>query len=234
MALYTENKPLLCKVLPSSFRKIPSDWFYKLAKGTVKSWKGLAEMFMARFVTNKLQPLRVDSLLALKIDEDESLRAYAKRYHEVFSRIPACNQEMVVVSFKNGLEDECPLRKSLAKTLPKSMEELMARIKKYVRAEEDTPGIKVFKREKGNDSPKRARGNTIVNRQKVELRAAQAVTTVFKIPVHKALERIRNQPYYRAPESSRRVYGKKHWEALRLPQREWALYTGMQGPENLL
>ncbi|KAL7197965.1 hypothetical protein ACSBR2_020482 [Camellia fascicularis] len=58
MALYTENESLLCKVFPSSFGEIASDWFHKLPKGTIKSWKGLAEMFVARFVTNKLQPLK--------------------------------------------------------------------------------------------------------------------------------------------------------------------------------
>ena len=90
--------------------------------------------------------------MALKIGEGGSLRAYAKRYYEVFNRILGCNQELAVVSFKNGLEDDCMLRKSLAKTLPKSMEELMARIKKYARTEEDTPGTKAPKQR--NDLPK--------------------------------------------------------------------------------
>lgn len=68
--------------------------------------------------------------------------------------IPGCNQEVAVVSFKNGMKDDCLLRKSLGKTLPKSMEELMARIEKYARAEEDTPGMKVSKQENRNGSPK--------------------------------------------------------------------------------
>ncbi|XP_028068901.1 uncharacterized protein LOC114271484 [Camellia sinensis] len=127
MALYTGNEPLLCKVFPSSFEEIASNWFHKLPKGIVKSWKGLAEMFVARFATNKLQLLRVDSLMALKIGEGENLRVYAKRYYE-----------------------------SLAKTLPKSMEELMARIEKYARTEEDTLGTKASKQEKRNDSPKQS------------------------------------------------------------------------------
>ena len=87
-------------------------------------------MFVARVVTNKLQPLRVDALMALKIGNDECRRAYAKRYYEVFNRIPGCNQEVAVVSFKNGLKDDCLLRKSVSKTLSKSMEELKARIEK--------------------------------------------------------------------------------------------------------
>ena len=54
MALYSGNEPLLYKVFPSSFGEITSDWFHKLPKGSVKTWEGLAEMFVARFVTNKL------------------------------------------------------------------------------------------------------------------------------------------------------------------------------------
>ncbi|GMP58624.1 hypothetical protein CsSME_00022225 [Camellia sinensis var. sinensis] len=149
-------------------------------------------MFVASFVTNKLQPLRADSLMALRIGKDESLRAYAKRYYEVFNRIPGCNQELAVVSFKNGLNDDCLLRKSLAKTLPKSIEELMARIEKYVRAEEDMPGTKASKQKKRNSPPKRGRDNTGYNSQETGLRAAQTVTTVFRIPIYKVLERIRN------------------------------------------
>ena len=190
MALYTGNESLLCKVFPSSFGEITSDWFHKLPKGSMKTWEGLAEMFVARFVTNKLQPLRVDALMALKISKDEGLRAYAKRYYEVFNRIPECNQEVTVVSFKNGLKDDCSLRKSLAKTLPKSMEELMARIEKYARAEEDTSGNKEIKQERTKSSPKRDRGNNRFNKQETELRAKQVVTTVFRIPVHKVLDQI--------------------------------------------
>ena len=68
------------------------------------------------------------------------------------------------MSFKNNLEDECMLRKSLAKTLPKIMEELMAQTEKYARAEEDMLAMKPPKQEKRNGSPKRGQGNTSFNR----------------------------------------------------------------------
>ncbi|XP_028056588.1 uncharacterized protein LOC114260634 [Camellia sinensis] len=99
----------------------------------------------------------------------------------------------------------------LQKTLPKSIEELMAQIEKYARVEEDTSGTKAPRQEKRNGSPKRGRGNTGFNRQERRLRAAQAITIVFRIPVYKVLERIRNQLYYRAlipGEFMRRSLGK--------------------------
>ena len=88
----------------------------------------------------------------------------------MFNRIPECNQEVAVVSFKNGLKDDCTLRKSLAKTLPISMEELIARIEKCARAEEDTSGNKEVKQEKGNGAPKQGRGNNGPTKQETELR----------------------------------------------------------------
>ena len=57
----------------------------------MKIWEGLAEMFVTRFVTNKSQPLRVDSLLALKINDGKGLRAYTKRYYEVYNWISGYN-----------------------------------------------------------------------------------------------------------------------------------------------
>ncbi|XP_028125473.1 uncharacterized protein LOC114322380 [Camellia sinensis] len=142
MALWNENEQLLCKVFPSTFGEIAWNWFHKLPKRCMKSWECLAEIFVAKFVINRLQPLRIDSLLAFKVSDGESLRAYAKRYYEVYNWIPVCNQELAVVSFKKGLEDDCPFRQSLAKTLPKNMVGLMVRIKKYARAEEDTSTVK--------------------------------------------------------------------------------------------
>ncbi|XP_028120059.1 uncharacterized protein LOC114317521 [Camellia sinensis] len=101
---------------------------------------------------------------------------------------------------KEDLRDYLQRKRQDAKALPKSMEELMVRIEKCARAEKDTLGTKASKQEKRNGSPKRGRANTSFNRQETELRAVQTVTTVFRIPIYKVLERIRNQPYYRALE----------------------------------
>ncbi|XP_028099145.1 uncharacterized protein LOC114298725 [Camellia sinensis] len=118
MSMWSGNEQLLCKVFPSTFGEITSDWFLKLLKGLIKRWEGWAEMFVARLMM-------------------QSLRAYAKRFYELYNWISTCNQELAVVSFKNDLEDDCLLQQSLAKTLPKSMEDLMARIEKYACEEDD-------------------------------------------------------------------------------------------------
>ncbi|XP_028092763.1 ribulose bisphosphate carboxylase/oxygenase activase 2, chloroplastic-like [Camellia sinensis] len=57
------------------------------------------------------------------------------------------------------------------------MEELMARIEKYARAKEDTPGTKALNPEKKNGSPKRGQHDGGYNKPEIGLRATQAVTT---------------------------------------------------------
>mgnify|MGYP003702788069 CR=1 FL=1 len=64
------------------------------------------------------------------------------------------------------------------------MEELMARIEKYARAEEDTPGTMAPKPEKKNGSPKRGQGDGGYNKPEKGFRAAQAVATVFRISIY--------------------------------------------------
>ncbi|XP_028054677.1 uncharacterized protein LOC114258869 [Camellia sinensis] len=105
---------------------------------------------------------------------------------------------LAVISFKNDLDDDCPLRQSLAKTLPKSIKEFMARVEKYVKAEEDIKEKKTPKPEMRNGSPKRGRGNTGVDRSQTRVRAMLTFNRIFWIPIYMVLERIRNQPYYRA------------------------------------
>ena len=136
---------------------------------------------------------------------------------------------------KNGLKEDCSLRKSLAKTLPKSMEELMARIEKYARAEEDTSGNKEVKQEKGNGSPKQGRGNNRFSKSETELRSKQAVTTVFRIPIHKVLDQIRNQPYLRAPAKTLGEYmGRNVGRRCAYHNEEGAPNLGLQSPKSTL
>ena len=80
------------------------------------------------------------------------------RRNDQIQNNPDIGVNMEGETFKNTIEPtervQNGLQKSLAKTLPKSMEELMARIEKYAKVEEDTLGTKASKQEKRNNSPK--------------------------------------------------------------------------------
>ena len=69
--------------------------------------------------------------------EGESVRSYAERYWEMFNEIDGDFDEVAVRTFKVGLPSEHGLRKSLTGKPVTSLQQLMDRVDKYKRIEDD-------------------------------------------------------------------------------------------------
>ena len=73
----------------------------------------------------------------MSIRERESVKAYAKRYWEMFNEIDDDFDEVAIRTFKVGLLPEHGLRKSLTSKPVTSLRQLMDRVDKYKRIEDD-------------------------------------------------------------------------------------------------
>ena len=82
-------------------------------------------------------PRPLDSLLSLSMREKEILKTYSDRYWEIFNEIDGDFDDVVIRTFKVGLPAEHGLRKSLTGKPVTSVRQLMDRIDKYKRVEED-------------------------------------------------------------------------------------------------
>ena len=69
--------------------------------------------------------------------EGESVKSYAERYWETFNEIDGNFNEVAIRTFKVGLPSEHGLRKSLIGKLVTSLRQLMDRVDKYKRIEDD-------------------------------------------------------------------------------------------------
>ena len=69
--------------------------------------------------------------------EGETLKAYSDRYWEMFNEIDGDYADVAISTFKAGLPTEHGLRKSLTGKLVASVRQLMDRIDKYRKVEED-------------------------------------------------------------------------------------------------
>ena len=69
--------------------------------------------------------------------EGETLKAYSDRYWEMFNEIDGDYDDVAISTFKAGLPAEHDLRKSLTGKPIASVRQLMDRIDKYRRVEED-------------------------------------------------------------------------------------------------
>ena len=69
--------------------------------------------------------------------EGESIKTYSERYWEMFNEIDGDFDEVAIKTFKVGLPSEHGLRKSLTGKPVTSLRQLMDRVDKYKRIEDD-------------------------------------------------------------------------------------------------
>ena len=132
--------------------------------------------------------------------EGEALKTYSDRYWEMFNEIDGDIDDVAISTFKLGLPAEHGLRKSLTGKPVTSIRQLMDRIDKHKKVEEDQ------QQDKGKDKviPQERRdfrsnryNNNRTRRDFVgqsEPTAPQVVSTVFRELVHQVLETIKNKP----------------------------------------
>ena len=137
MAIHSKNKTLMCKVFPSSLGPVAMRWFDGLGASSIESFKELTRAFGSSFITYSrvLRPL--DSLLSLTMREEKTLKTYSDKYWEMFNEIDGDFDDVAIKTFKVGLPAEHDLRKSLTGKPATNMRQLMDRIDKYKRVEED-------------------------------------------------------------------------------------------------
>ncbi|XP_075640511.1 uncharacterized protein LOC142612285 [Castanea sativa] len=200
MSLHAHNDALMCKVFPSSLGPTALRWFNGLKKGLVHSFLELIQEFRVRFMTCSRVPQPVNALLSMKIGDGETLRNYANRYWELYNEIGGGNEKITVNTFRMGLPEESKLRESLTLRPPEDMRQLMRHIKEYKRLEDD------WLQTKGKALIINYPRNTGFNpKHRKDLRiqepgpAIGGVNAVFKEPVHRIIERIKNEPYFKRP-----------------------------------
>ena len=112
-------------------------WFNNLKTNSIDSYKQLTQAFGFHFITNSRVPQSLSSLLSLSMHEGETLKAYSDRYWEMYNEMDGNFDDVVISTFKSGLPTEHGLRKSLIDKPITSVHQLMDRIDKYKKVEED-------------------------------------------------------------------------------------------------
>ena len=137
--------------------------------------------------------------------DGETLKTYSSRYWEMYNEMDGNFDDVAINTFKNSLLTEHGLRKSLIGKPAISVHQLMGRIDKYKRVEEDQlqgkgkekvilQEMRDFRSDRYNSNrPRRDFAG------QSETTNAQAVNAIFREPMHQVLEKIKNKPYFRWP-----------------------------------
>ena len=128
----------------------------------------------------------------------ETFCSYASWYWELYNEISGGNERIAVSTFRMGLPENSELRESLTKRPPEDMGQLMRRIEEYKLLEDDRLQSK-------GKAPlvNRSRPGIFLPRPRRDLRIQESemqlgeVNVAFKEPVHKNVDCIKNEPFFR-------------------------------------
>ncbi|XP_030924706.1 uncharacterized protein LOC115951687 [Quercus lobata] len=137
MVVHSKDEALMCKVFSSNLGPVVMKWFNGLRADSIDSFKELTQAFGSRFITCTKVPRPINSLLSLSMQEGETLKTYLDRYWEMFNEIDGDFNDVAISTFKAAFPTEQDLRKSLTGKTITSVRQLMDRIDKYKRVEEN-------------------------------------------------------------------------------------------------
>ena len=128
----------------------------------------------------------------------ETFRSYASWYWELYNEISGGNERIAVSTFRMGLPENSELRESLTKRPPEDMRQLIRHIEEYKRLDDDRLLNKgkapLVNRSRPGIFPPRPRRDLRIQEPKMQL---GEVNVAFKEPVHKNVDCIKNEPFFR-------------------------------------
>ena len=135
----------------------------------------------------------------MTIREGESVKAYAKSYWEMFNEINGNFDEVAIRTFKVGLQPEHGLRRSLTGKPVTNLRQLMDRVDKYKRIEDNQQQgkgkAKVVPQERRDFRSDRYNNNRLRMdyAEQPGSNNHQVVGAVFREPVHQVLKKVKKR-----------------------------------------
>ncbi len=163
----------------------------------------MVEAFVARFITNSRKTREMDTLLIMKLENNESIKEYSTRFWETYNDIDGCDEEVAVRTFKLGLLPITGLRQSLTKRPAPTVAKLMQRIDQFIWVEEDGGGTTSVKTvaepkvitPKPSTRPSNA-AKSLSTPSNFVAPTFRAFKTVFREPIYKLMEKIKREPFF--------------------------------------
>ena len=137
MTLEIGNDALLCKVFPTSLQGQALSWFHRLPPNSVDNFRDLSEAFVGQYLCSARHKQNISTLQNIKMQENESLREFVKRFGQAVLQVEAYSMDAVLQIFKRSICPGTPFFESLAKKPPTTMDDLFRRANKNSMLEDD-------------------------------------------------------------------------------------------------
>ena len=112
------NNALLCKVFPASLQGQTLSWFHRLPMNSVDNFQDLSEAFVGQYLCSMWHRQNISTLQNIKMQENESLRKFMKRFGQVVLQVESYSMDVVLQIFKRSICLGTQFFESLAKPPP--------------------------------------------------------------------------------------------------------------------
>jgi len=96
VALYTSDDVVFCKAFPTTLKGPTLEWFTTLTPYTIDCFDTLSHLFTTHFARNCPHQATPLSLLSVRQERDETLRAFIDRFSKAALHTPNLTQEMIL------------------------------------------------------------------------------------------------------------------------------------------
>ncbi|RVW74923.1 hypothetical protein CK203_049936 [Vitis vinifera] len=103
----------------------------------VGNFRDLSEAFVGQYLCSARHKQNISTLQNIKMQDNESLREFVKRFGQAILQVEACSMDAVLQIFKRNICPSTPFFESLAKNPPTTMDDLFRRTNKYSMLEDD-------------------------------------------------------------------------------------------------
>nr|CAN71503.1 hypothetical protein VITISV_021014 [Vitis vinifera] len=207
MTLDIGNDSLLCKVFPASLQEQALSWFHRLPSNSVGNFRDLSEAFVGQYLCSARHKQNISTLQNIKMQDNESLREFVKRFGQAVLQVEACSMDAVLQIFKRSICPGTLFFESLAKKPPMTMDDLFRRANKYSMLKDDvraaTQQVLVVGRPSRGEAERNAkppdRPRPSDRRQEGPSRPDRPPPTPFSISYEKLLPMIQGLSNFRWP-----------------------------------
>ncbi|KAK3026858.1 hypothetical protein RJ639_042358 [Escallonia herrerae] len=138
MNLHLVPDQIMCRAFPVTLKGAVHVWFQHLLPRSIFCWAQLAESFRSNYLTSRVQRKNSSTLFCIIQGPKESLKSYYARFNSEKLLIDHLDPGVTFAAMARGVRLGTPLRFSLNKRPPENMSDLLDRVEKYLRAEEDS------------------------------------------------------------------------------------------------
>ena len=137
MELHGYQNPIRYRALAITLKGPAFVWFNRLPPSSISSLTGLSIAFVSHFIRARTYRKPSYHLLTIKQSSQESLRSYVQRFKADLLKVDIPNEKFAITSFIVGLGVQSKyLMFSISKNPQASMDEVLAKTKKYINDEE--------------------------------------------------------------------------------------------------